>query len=76
MKSTLYIGMGLALLSCMGIIAIVCMVGLLISVAANRGITWSAMKERLPTFLDLGAFLIVVVLLLYAIIQSMRYYGA
>lgn len=53
MESTLYIGMGLALLSFMGFIAIVCMVGLLISVAANRGITWSAIKERLPTFLDL-----------------------
>ena len=57
-------------------IAIVCMVGLLISVAANRGITWSAIKERLPTFLDLGAFLLMVVLLIYAAIQSMEYYGA
>jgi hypothetical protein len=76
MNSTLYIGMGLALLSFMGFIAIVCMVGLLISVATNRGITWSAIKERLPTFLDLGAFLLMVVLLVYAVIQSMQYYGA
>ena len=56
MKSTLYIGMGLALLSFMGFIAIVCMVGLLISAATDRGITWAAIKERLPTFLDLAGF--------------------
>ena len=76
MKSTLYIGMGLALLSFIGFIAIVCMVGLLISAAADRGITWAAIKERLPTFLDLAGFLIVVAVLVYAVIQSMQYYGA
>ena len=58
MKITLYIGMGLALLSFMGFIAIVCIVGLLISVAADRGIPWAAIKERLPTFLDLAGFLV------------------
>jgi hypothetical protein len=52
------------------------MVGLLVSAAADRGITWAAIKERLPTFLDLAGFLVVVATLVYAVIQSMQYSGA
>ena len=76
MKSTLYIGMGITLLSFMGFIGIVCFTGLLISVANDRGLTWDAFKERLPTFLGLLAYLVMVALLVYALIFLMRHYGA
>jgi hypothetical protein len=76
MKSTLYIGMGITLLSFMGFIGIICMVGVLISVASDRGLTWEAFKERLPTFLMLVAYLVIVALLVYVVIFLTRYYGA
>jgi hypothetical protein len=77
MKSTLYIGMALILLSFLGLIGIACMVGLLISVASDsRGMTWTALREQLPTFLSLVAYLGTVGLLVYTVVLSMDYYGA
>jgi len=77
MKSMLYIGMAIMLFSFMGLAAIICIVGLLISVASDsRGMTRAAFKERLPTFLALSAFLAVVALLAYGVGLLMQYYGA
>jgi hypothetical protein len=77
MKSMLYIGMAIMLFSFMGLAGIICIVGLLISVASDsRGMTSAAFKERLPTFLALSAFLAVVALLAYGVGLLMQYYGA
>jgi hypothetical protein len=68
--------MGITLLSFMGFIGIICMAGLLVSVASDRGLSWEAFKERLPTFLTLVVHLVVVALLVYVAIFLMRHYGA
>jgi hypothetical protein len=77
MNSTLYIGMAIMLLSCLGLVGIVCVVGLLISLTSDgRGKTWTVLREWLPTFLSLVAYLGTVGLLAYVVIRGMDYYGA
>lgn len=77
MKSIQHIGMGLALLSCMGFSGIVCIAGLLIKLATNSAsFSWAAFKEHLPSCLALTAFLTMVALMVFAAVLAMQYYGA
>jgi len=76
MKSMLYVGMAIIFLSFIGFIGILCLVGLLLSMASDsRGMTWAAFKERLPTFLALVGFLVMLGLIEYATVLGMEYYG-
>jgi hypothetical protein len=76
MNSTLYVGMGIILLSCIGLIGIVCLAGLMMSAAIDsQGLTGSAFKERQGTLLALAAFPVMVGLLVYATVLIMQYYG-
>jgi hypothetical protein len=77
MNRMMYIGMGIILLSFFGLIDIVCIGGLAMSVSSDsHGMTRDAFKERLPTFLALVAFLVMLGLIGYAVVLIMRYYGA
>jgi hypothetical protein len=77
MNRMMYIGMGIILLGFFGLIDIVCVVGLAMSVSSDsRGMAWDAFKERLPTFLALVAFLVMLGLIGYAVVLIMRDYGA
>jgi len=77
MKSILYVGMGIMFFGLMILIAIGGIVGLCLNLGSNpHGLTWPAFKERLPPFLALGAFLVLVWLLVHAVILIMRRYGA
>jgi hypothetical protein len=76
MNHMLYVGIGIILMSLLGLVGLVCLVALLISVASdNRGQTWAAFKERLPTFLGLVAFLVMLGLIEYGTVLIMRQYG-
>ena len=76
MNSMLYVGMAILLLGFIGLIGIGCLVGLLLSMASDsRGVTWAAFKERLPTFLALVGFLVMLGLIEYATVLGMIYYG-
>jgi hypothetical protein len=77
MKSLQHIGLGLALLSFMGFISIVCIAGLLIKVTnTSSSFSWAVLKKQLPSFLALVAFLTMVALMVYGVVLAMRYYGA
>jgi hypothetical protein len=78
MPSILYVGMAIMLLGSLGLIGIVCLAGLLLSILVatdGGGMTWEAFKERLPTFLAVAAFLVMVGVLVYAAIVIILYYG-
>jgi hypothetical protein len=79
MKSTLYVGMAIIFLSFIGFVGIVALAGLVMSTAVATGnphTTWAAFKERLPTFLALAGFVVIVGLLLYGAVLIIQYYGA
>jgi hypothetical protein len=77
MNHTLYIGMAIFVMSLIGLVGLVCLVGLLIGAASDsRGVTWAAFKERLPSFLGLVAFLATLGLLEYGTILIIQHYGA
>jgi hypothetical protein len=76
MNGMLYVGMGIILLGFIGLIGIGCLVGLLLSMAGDsRGVTWAALKERLPAFVALVGFLVTLGLIEYVTVLGMKYYG-